>query len=108
MGWDKGKYYTRSRRVSGRVVREYFGTGPVAELMAARDAEARIKRANDRFAANAERDRLAELDRHVDELSRLTDLIAEAALLAAGFRQHHRGDWRKRRDSIRAPCHRSG
>jgi hypothetical protein len=34
MGWDKGRYFTRSRKVNGRVVREYVGTGEVAELIA--------------------------------------------------------------------------
>jgi hypothetical protein len=26
MGWDRGRYYTRSKKVNGRVVREYIGT----------------------------------------------------------------------------------
>ena len=37
MGWDKGKYYSRSKKVNGRVVREYVGGGRVGlagELMA--------------------------------------------------------------------------
>jgi hypothetical protein len=33
MGWDRGRYYTRSRKVNGRVVREYVGTGPVAPTL---------------------------------------------------------------------------
>jgi hypothetical protein len=30
-------------------------------------------------------------------LGETTDLLARAALLAAGFHQHKRGEWRKRR-----------
>ena len=47
MSWEvRGgkKYYTRSRRVDGRVVREYVGGGIAGEYDAELDAEARARR----------------------------------------------------------------
>src|SRR5262245_7702889 len=98
MGWDKGgRYYTRSRRVNGCVVREYIGGGEVGRLAAEHDARERQKRQAERAAARAERDALAALDAQLDELCELTDLLARAALAAAGYVQHNRGEWRKKR-----------
>src|SRR5437763_4606850 len=98
MGWDKGgRYYTRSRRENGRVVREYVGGGPAGALVAQLDAIEREKRETDRQCARVERERVADLDAPVIQLDELADLLARAALLAAGFRQHHRGESRRRR-----------
>ena len=101
MAWEKrrrgGRYYTRSRRVGGRVVREYVGTGGRAEDAARQDADGRARRDAERQARRAEHDRLAALDGPLGELHALADLLAHAALLAAGYRQHQRGAWRKPR-----------
>jgi hypothetical protein len=98
MGWDKGgRYYTRSRRESGRVVREYVGGGVVGQLAAQLDAIERQKRETERAILRAEADELAALDAPLAELNELADLFARAALAAAGYAQHHRGEWRKRR-----------
>jgi hypothetical protein len=97
MGWDKGRYYTQSKKVNGRVVREYIGAGDLAELVAQQDILEREKRllaALDRRDQKAE---LAALGGELKALSEQTDLVAGAALLAAGFHQHKRGEWRKRR-----------
>ncbi len=102
MGWDKnGRYYTRSRRVNGRVIREYVGGGAVGELAARMDALGRDKRETDRATQRAEHEKVAAFDDPLDELNELADLLAEAALVAAGFRRHHRGEWRKRRGDHR-------
>src|SRR5262245_28031256 len=45
----------------------------------------------------AEREKITELDETLDELNELADLLVRAALLAAGYHQHKRGIWRKRR-----------
>jgi hypothetical protein len=97
VGWDKGRYYTRSKKVNGRVVREYFGTGEIAEVAAQVDAVNRADREAEREARRAQQAELDDLDAGVKELDELADLLARAALLAAGFRQHKRGEWRRKR-----------
>ena len=101
MSWEcprgKGRYYTRSRRVGGRVVREYLGTGPAAERAAAQDAERRAER----LALAAEKRLQAERSREVAALleafCQLTDQLLAAALTEAGYHQHDRGAWRRAR-----------
>ncbi len=47
MGWESRKnverYYTRSRRVNGRVLREYVGTVIVAQLAEKLDRQTRLQ-----------------------------------------------------------------
>jgi hypothetical protein len=97
MGWDKGRYYTRSRKVKGRVVREYVGTGEVAELVAQMDTIERERREAERADRRAERAELDALEAPLDRMCQEAELLAHAALVAAGFRQHKRGEWRKKR-----------
>ena len=99
MGWDKGgRYYTRSRRANGRVVREYVGGGTLGQLASQLDAIEREEREAERAAARAERKEINALDTPLDELDELAELLVNAALLAAGYHQHNRGNWRKRRE----------
>ncbi|MBM3983698.1 MAG: hypothetical protein FJ304_26195 [Planctomycetes bacterium] len=98
MGWDKGgRYYTRSRRENGRVVREYVGGGAPGALVARLDADERARREAERDAVRAESEAAAALDTALAELDELADLLTRAALAAAGYTQHRRGEWRKRR-----------
>jgi hypothetical protein len=100
MPWDKRgdkRYFYTAERVNGRPVRRYVGTGPAAELAAAADDLLRVERA---AAAREHRDEQArheEADAPLRELCQLSDLLARAALLGAGFQQHARGVWRRRR-----------
>jgi hypothetical protein len=102
MGWDRGYYY-RTKRVNGRVVRQYVGAGRVAELAAELDAVEREKRRLDALDLRQQKADMAALDADLDTLCKLTDLAARAALLAAGYRRHHRGEWRKRRENSENP-----
>ena len=101
MAWEtrRGRrYYYRSVRRGGRVVKEYFGTGRVAELCAQLDALTLERRAIERQDRAAERDRCDALEARTLELIELTDALVAATLTVAGYHRHDRGAWRRRRD----------
>jgi len=95
---DRGRYYTRSRRIEGRVVREYVGCGRKGELAAMADAQRRATREADRAAIRAERERVRAIDVALMDLHRTVDQLTRGALLAAGFERYKR-QWRIRRDN---------
>jgi hypothetical protein len=100
--WERrergGLYYTRSRKEGGRVVREYVGGGILGELAARMDAEERQRREEEAVAWKEERERIRKLEGPIEELSESTNLLVRAVLLASGYRQHNRGEWRLRRE----------
>src|SRR5262249_43432703 len=98
MGWDRGRYYTRSKKVNGRVVREYVGGGLLGELAAQADSREREHRRLDALKLRKEKAELQALDAQLKAVAETIHLVARAALQAAGFRQHKRGEWRKRRE----------
>ena len=93
-----GSYYTRSRKEGGRVVREYVGGGVLGELAASTDAMKRQRREEEAASWREERGRLDAIVTPVEELCEASEVIARAALVAAGYRKHNRGEWRKRRE----------
>ena len=100
--WERrergGPYYTRSRREGGRVVREYIGGGVLGEIAALEDEYERRRRQEEAALWKEERQRLDDLTAPVEELCEAAEVLAHAALVAAGFRRHNRGEWRKRRE----------
>jgi hypothetical protein len=92
-----GHYYTRSRKVIGRIVREYVGTRLLAKLAAEQDAEVRAQRLAERERLQHESARWASATASLSQLSQVLEGLTAATLIAAGYHQHHRGAWRKRR-----------
>jgi hypothetical protein len=104
MPWlQRGRHraFYQSVRINGRVVHRYLGSGPEAERAAAAIEERRQQRAAARAALVAEQETHAEVVVPLEELFSLTDLVMRDALLLAGFHQHCRGAWRKRRRRCR-------
>ena len=97
MGWERGRYYTRSRKVGGRVVREYIGCGAFGSLAAQLDEVERHRRQTEAEQTRRLKADLAERDAPLDALAADCDLLVRGTLLAAGYRRHHRGEWRKKR-----------
>ncbi len=100
MAWENrtgsGRYYTRSKRVNGRIVREYIGNGQYAELMYQADVVQRCERKAEQAAFHAIPLGDSELDRKLNSLDELSNAIASGFLILAGYHQHKRGNWRKR------------
>ena len=107
MAWQEvegRRYYYRGRRLCGRPRRVYVGpaNSPAAELASAADDLRRLGREAAARERHAERERLRGAEAPLLQLCQVADALTRAALLAAGFRQHDRGEWRKRRETDRA------
>lgn len=102
MAWERrkgrGAYYTRSRKVGGRVVREYIGTGAVAALAAELDRMERERRRQREREWRETRRRLEALEAEMRALEVNSDRVVRAELAVAGYHQHARGEWRRRRE----------
>ena len=100
MSWEQGprgrKYYTRTRRLGGRCVREYLGGGLEAQAAAAADALRRAERQAQAAARRQEMERLRAVDGLVLQLCEAASLVASAALAASGHHKHG-GEWRAKR-----------
>ena len=107
MAWqevDGRRYYYRGRRLCGRTRRVYVGAAgsPAAELAAAADHLRRLEREIAARERHAEQARQREVEAPLLELCELADVLTRAALLAAGYHRHDRGEWRRCRETDRA------
>lgn len=103
MSWEtrsNGKrYYTRSRRVNGRIQREYVGGGTIGELSEQLDAIEREERQSRAEAIRAAKLQMESFDELLTKFETLADNIGRGLLIAAGYHQHNRSEWRKRSES---------
>ncbi|HQK95755.1 MAG TPA: hypothetical protein PLD23_19815 [Armatimonadota bacterium] len=101
MSWERrsrgGHYYTRTRRENGRRVREYIGTGPLAEAIACIDEAERAERADRAREGQHRRELMRSMDDMVQGVDSAVWELMRDGLESLGFRQHHGGEWRRRR-----------
>src|SRR5262245_58541577 len=98
MAWERrGKrmYYYRSRKIAGRVVREYVGTGEIAEIAARLDALAGVQRA----ARQAAIDEIDEMERVLAPAHELVEAIVWIVMTQEGYHMS-RGKWRKKQKQL--------
>lgn len=92
-----GRYAYLKRKVGGRVVSEYLGSGSAAVLMVELDRIWRERRQTARWDWLLEKRRMGADDRALAEWCGRVRDVATAAMVAAGYRRHKR-QWRKRRN----------
>jgi len=100
MAWEErngNRYYYRKRREGSRVVSEYIGAGDLAEGLLFLDEIDRDHRELERQAEREEREAQQAIDKQIDEVIGLARLLADAAMIEAGYHRH-KGQWRKRRE----------
>lgn len=97
MPWS-GPYYYRTVRVNGKPRRRYVGSGVIGQLAAQTDALKRDQRKFEEDRAAGARMEAERLDQDLRAVEHLADALARATLVAAGCHQHHRGEWRRKRE----------
>jgi hypothetical protein len=102
MPWDRrGRHaYYHSCRVEGRATRRYLGRGPEVEKAAAEVERRKAERAALARQLRAEERQHAAAVGPLEEVSWHLNHLARAALGAAGYHQHDRGAWRRRRHGM--------
>jgi hypothetical protein len=90
-------YLYRSVRRGGRVTSVYRGSGKDALLIDALETIERDEKDFERWRERSERKELDDLEQALDDLVEQARDLARDALTAAGYHQHRRGEWRKRR-----------
>jgi hypothetical protein len=101
MAWEERKrggryYYQSERNEDGKVRKRYIGRGEVAELIAHADETRRRAREERRNREQKGRERAEALAAPLLEIDDAAEVLARAALVVAGYR-NHKGEWRRER-----------
>jgi hypothetical protein len=108
MAWEKHgerRYFYGSIRRDSKVVKVYYGAGPVGRLAAEVSALRRAEQRVEADARKAQKDRLDAAVTLTRDLSEGCELLAAATLLAAGYHRPSRHPWRIWRDGRRTLKH---
>ena len=100
MTWQRhGRYAYRSVRTQQGVQSQYVGTLSQTHVAATREAEAqeRAAAAQRQHAWEEEAARMDADEETIRQLAHAIDTVIHAFFSRAGYHQHHRGAWRKRR-----------
>ena len=101
VGWETrergGWYFTRSKWVNGRVVREYVGTGAIGKTIALDDELKRLQKEEEVARWREERECLEQSAAFLQPLAEVAEVLTRAHLLADGCHRPRR-QWRRRRE----------
>jgi hypothetical protein len=92
-----GLYFYRKRRIDGRVVSEYVGSGDLAHLAAHWDTLEHDKQAEERYRLSKTRAEEAASDKALADLEQTISTLVQGILLAEGYHTH-KGEWRRKRE----------
>jgi hypothetical protein len=104
MGWEQRRnrrYYYRSRKLGGRVRKEYVGTGLVGLLAVRQEEQRRQRAAEARELLRRDPEAFEAAAAPARQLDRLVEALMRAALEQAGYHQPNRSTWRKKRHGRR-------
>jgi hypothetical protein len=92
------QYYYQVRRVHGRLVKSYVGSGPVAEQAAADVARRQQERADAKRLCLEFETRLQAFRSDFEAFWSHSEQILQLAFMAANYHRR-KGEWRRRRES---------
>jgi hypothetical protein len=89
--------YLSRRDADGRTRSIYVGTGERARQEADQLESRKATRSQQAQELATQRRQVADVTALVDQLDQEVTLLIHAVLISAGYRNHHRGEWRRKR-----------